>query len=224
MKEENENGKSVRVKDKKFYLYVVLACVSLFLAATIIVTSVALAARNRRQLNNTDSTNLAENSALTGGTSGDGQANTPEDDEPVATTPEGFISPVSTMNVANEYGFYHNKTLNMYYEHAGVDLAAEAGTEVFAVAAGTVECVYTSDVLLGTHIVIDHGDGVKTAYDFVDAKEGLKAGDTLARGELIGTVAAANGKEYKDGAHLHFEVLENEKAVDPAKYLTFEEK
>ena len=41
---------------------------------------------------------------------------------------------------------------------------------------------------------------------------------------VIATVAEANGKEYKDGAHLHFEIFENGKNVDPAKYLTLEEK
>ena len=40
----------------------------------------------------------------------------------------------------------------------------------------------------------------------------------------IGTVAAATGAEYKDGAHLHFEVLQEGSAVDPASFLTMEEK
>ena len=41
---------------------------------------------------------------------------------------------------------------------------------------------------------------------------------------MIATVAEANGDEYKDGAHLHFEILKNNKNVDPATYLTLEEK
>ena len=77
---------------------------------------------------------------------------------------------------------------------------------------------------MGTRIVIDHGDGVKTVYEFVEAKEGLKAGDKVERGDEIATVAAATGNEYKDGAHLHFEVLESGEAVDPSGYLTLEEK
>ena len=46
----------------------------------------------------------------------------------------------------------------------------------------------------------------------------------VKKGDVIATVAEANGKEYKDGPHLHFEVFENNATVDPAKYLTFEEK
>ena len=41
---------------------------------------------------------------------------------------------------------------------------------------------------------------------------------------MYATVAEANGNEYKAGAHLHFEVLENGEKVDPAKHLTLEEK
>jgi peptidase M23 len=106
----------------------------------------------------------------------------------------------------------------------GIDMSAEAGAEVFAARTGTIESIYTSDVLVGTQIIIDHGDGIKSVYEYVTAKEGLKAGDKVNKGDVIATVAEANGKEYKDGAHLHFEIFENGKNVDPAKYLTLEEK
>ena len=41
---------------------------------------------------------------------------------------------------------------------------------------------------------------------------------------VIATVAEANGNEYKDGAHLHFEITKDGTVVDPATYLTLEEK
>ena len=49
----------------------------------------------------------------------------------------------------------------------------------------------------------------------------------MEQGEVIGTVSAAAdamGNEFNEGAHLHFEVLENEKQIDPATYLDYEEK
>ena len=58
----------------------------------------------------------------------------------------------------------------------------------------------------------------------MEAAANLKAGDTVTRGQAIGTVAAATGAEYKDGAHLHFEVIEKGESVDPSSYLTLEEK
>ena len=182
----------------------------MLVCAAIIVTAVVLANRSRVSID------AGDNSG--------GQIETPDPDQPVIETPEEFISPVSVVSVLNEYGFYYNKTLGNYYEHMGVDFTAEVGSEVYAVASGTVESVYTSDVLVGTQITIDHGDGVKSVYQFVEAKEGLKAGDEVKQGDVIATVAEANGSEYKDGAHLHFEVFKDGANVDPAEYLTLEEK
>jgi len=98
------------------------------------------------------------------------------------------------------------------------------GTKVLAVEDGKVESVYTSDVLLGTEITIDHGNGVKSVYRFVTEAEGLKVGDTVKKGDVIATVAEASGNEYKQGAHLHFEIVKNNTSVDPSTYLTLEEK
>lgn len=211
MKEENGNGKSTSVKNKRLYMYVALGCVAVLLAAAIIITSVALANRSRNVIDArpNDSTQ---------------QGNASVDDKPVVEVPETFVSPLATVSVVNEYGFYYNKTLNKYYEHMGVDFTAEAGSEVYAVASGTIESIYTADVLIGTQIIIDHGNGMKSVYEYVTAKDGLKAGDKVNQGDVIATVAEANGSEYKDGAHLHFEVFENDKNVDPTKYLTLEEK
>ena len=214
MKEQNENEKShTSVRNKKLYMYVALGCAAVLLAAAVIITSVALA--NRKH---TDELNGGSSS------SGNEQGGNDGPDEPVITTPEEFGATLATVNVTNEYGFYYNQTLNNYYEHMGIDMSAEAGAEVFAARTGTIESIYTSDVLVGTQIIIDHGDGIKSVYEYVTAKEGLKAGDKVNKGDVIATVAEANGKEYKDGAHLHFEIFENGKNVDPAKYLTLEEK
>lgn len=205
---KEENGKA-GVRNKKFYMYVALGCAAVLMAAAIIITAVALANRDRASIN--------------AGTSDNEQIENP-DDNPVVETPEDFISPVSVVSVLNEYGFYYNKTLGNYYEHMGVDFTAEVGSEVYAVASGTIESIYTSDILIGTQITIDHGNGVKSVYQYVEAKEGLKAGDEVKQGDVIATVAEANGNEYKDGAHLHFEVFEDGANVDPAKYLTLDEK
>ena len=103
-------------------------------------------------------------------------------------------------------------------------LQAETGAEVSAVMSGIVESIYRDDILSGTEIVVDHGDGLKSVYRFVTVAENLKVGDEVAQGDVIATVAAATGDEYKDGAHLHFEVVKNGIAVDPTTYLTLEEK
>jgi len=225
MKERNVKRKIFN-KENRLYWYTALGSLAIVLSLVILVTSISLASEkaNEEAVNppaNEDSNNDAPSLGVPDDKD---QATTPPDEQPVVTTPEGFVMPVSSASVLHNFGFYYNQTLNTYYEHEGMDFSAEAGTQVFAVEDGTVESVYTSDVLSGTEIVVDHGDGVKTLYRFVTANDGLVAGASVKKGDLIATVAEANGSEYKDGAHLHFEVLKNGKNVDPVEYLTFEEK
>ncbi len=217
MKEGNQKSRAI---NKRTYLYIALGVAALLLALVVIVTSVALANRGNGQLKKPADVIVPDD----GTHDGNGDKLPDNGDKPVVSTPEEFLAPVAEVSAIHGYGFYHNQTLNNYYVHTGIDYAGEEGAEVYAAQSGTVEAVYTSDVLVGGRIVIDHGDGVKTVYEFVEAKEGLKAGDAVERGEVIATIAAATGNEYKDGAHLHFEVLENGKAIDPSKYYTAEEK
>lgn len=157
--------------------------------------------------------------------SGDQSSGNEDDDDDVNTgTTVSFVNPMSEMNVLNEQGFFYNSTLNCYYEHIGVDIAAEAGSEVYAVYGGTIESIYTDDILSGTQIVLVRDDGMKTVYNYVDPVEGVKAGDTVAQGQTIATVAEATGSEYKSGAHLHLEMYVGGELADPAEYLTFSEK
>ena len=135
-----------------------------------------------------------------------------------------MVSPLETVAILHEYGFYHNNTVNSYYLHEGVDFSAEEGTAVLAVESGTIESIYKGDLLSGTEIVVDHGDGLKSLYRFVTEAEGLAVGDTVEKGETIATVAEANGNEYKDGAHLHFEILKSGVTVNPNEYLDLDEK
>ena len=218
--EKEKKGKKARRKingENRFYLFTALGC-ALALVAIIVV---AVAVSGEGELGQ-----QAQNSG-TGvhkplpDTSEEGKN---DNNEQVVVTPEGMVFPLETVTVLNDHGFYHNATLNAYYEHTGVDFVAEIGAQVFAVDSGTVESIYKSDLLTGTEIVVNHGNGVKTLYRFVTEAEGLQVGDRVEKGEVIATVAEANGNEYKDGAHLHFEILKNDISVDPATYLTLEEK
>ena len=223
MKEQNEKKLS---KQKRLYWYSALGCVAVALAVVVIATSVSVSNQNNNdEVNNPPVVEQPDESLNQ--TPNDKPVEKPDDEpqnKPVDTKPEGFVLPVLNAEVSNEFGFFYNQTLNNYYEHEGYDFVAPVGEKVYAVEDGTVESVYTSDVLSGTEIVIDHGNGVKTVYRFVTASEGLNAGMTVEKGAEIATIAEANGNEYKDGAHLHFEVKKDGKIVDPALYLTFEEK
>ncbi len=181
MKDNNVREKRIKTKrmnkEKRFYLWTAVGSAAALIA---IVTVAVIASRNPSQEPNHNS----GNSIVTPPPSNNNSANTPDpdDNQQVAGTPEAMAMPVESVSLLNDYGFYHNTTLNCYYEHSGLDFAAEVGANVCAVAAGTVESVYKDDLLLGTQIVIDHGDGLKSVYRFVTEVEGLKAGDKVNKG------------------------------------------
>ena len=232
MQEQNEKEKKIRKKrisgEKRFYLLTALGCA----AALVAIVTVALVASVGENPSQGGNVGNSDNQAVippvdegnNGGNNGGNNQGGTGDGEQVVVKPEGMIMPLETAALIHDYGFYHNQTLNCYYEHTGLDFSAEAGTEVMAVAAGKIESIYKDDLLLGTEIVIDHGDGLKSVYRFVNEAEGLSVGDSVERGEVIATVADAIGNEYKDGAHLHFEITESGKIVDPTTHLTLEEK
>ena len=223
MKEQNGSEKKKGMsKERKFYLFTAIGCAVTLVA--IILVAVLIPSQN-----SVDDPTLNKPSSSVEQSVEDESGDTNDQDssgsnEPVVNTPEGMMMPVETVAILNDFGFYHNKTLNNYYEHKGVDFTAEVGTEVLVVDDGVVESIYRDDVLTGTEITVDHGDGVKTVYRFITVDEDLTVGASVKRGDVIGTVAEATGEEYKDGAHLHFEIKKDGKQVDPATYLTFEEK
>lgn len=137
-----------------------------------------------------------------------------------------FSLPVANSTVIKGYTsstVVFNKTLGVYTGHMGIDFAAEAGSVVVAVYDGTIESITTS-YLQGTTITINHGNGLKTIYNSVEAAEDLAEGQNVKKGDAIATVSDNNRQEYKDGAHLHFEVIENGKKIDPETYLLSAEK
>ena len=147
-----------------------------------------------------------------------------DDDSDDVSSSYEFIAPVAQVDVINDYTFYHNTTLDCYHFHTGLDMSGEVGTEVMACLDGTVESITVGDVLDGTKVTLSHANGVKTCYYFIDAAETLKVGDTVSRGDVIGTIAQPAGSEYKDGAHLHFEVYKDGAVADPNDYLDIAEK
>lgn len=147
-----------------------------------------------------------------------------EPSNPVST-PITFIMPVESASMIGEYSeqMVFNSTLKRYSAHLAVDFFAPEGTNVLAVYDGIVESV-TTEFLTGTTVVIDHGDGLKTVYNSLADGENVTVGQKVKTGDVIGEVSSSNRQEYGEGAHLHFQVTENGEIIDPARYLTFNEK
>ncbi len=132
----------------------------------------------------------------------------------------GFASPVPGEVVAafSDSELTYNAALGDWRTHNGVDLAAHVGDAVCAVRGGEVLSV-GEDVLLGTTITLNHGDGLMTVYGNLDPDVAVEQGDTVSAGEVIGAVGETAAGEHNEGAWLHFAVLRDGEMVDPAEYL-----
>jgi len=98
--------------------------------------------------------------------------------------------------------------------HSGLDIANKKGTPIYAPADGRVVSTRVNGGL-GKMIVLDHGFGYKTRYGHLDSYN-VKIGQKVKRGEMIGTMGSTG---YSTGPHLHYEVLKNNKAVNPYKFI-----
>jgi murein DD-endopeptidase MepM/ murein hydrolase activator NlpD len=98
--------------------------------------------------------------------------------------------------------------------HEGIDIAAGLGTPIRAAAAGTV--IHAGWLGgYGNLVVLDHGDGLATAYAHASAIL-VGVGQSVAQGETVSLVGSTGNST---GPHLHFEVRVNGTAVDPLLYL-----
>ncbi len=98
--------------------------------------------------------------------------------------------------------------------HSGLDIAAPEGTPVLAPAPGRI--VNTGDYFFnGNTIFIDHGQGLITMYCHLK-RTAVKAGDTVERGQEIGTVGMTG---RVTGPHLHWSVSLNNARIEPKLFL-----
>ncbi len=133
---------------------------------------------------------------------------------PASDTHEYWRYPLNTMLVTGFFGVYRNVLTT---PHKGIDLAAPKGTPVHAVASGIVieaGALAANDGRYGNAVIIEHG-ARRSLYAHLDSVT-VKRGERVEAGTLIGKVGETG---FATGPHLHFEVREQERLVDPATML-----
>lgn len=110
-----------------------------------------------------------------------------------------------------------SETTGTWQTHNGVDLACEAGTNVYAIDAGTVAEV-NNNPLWGYTVSIDHGNGVLTRYCGMDGSVEVRAGDAVQSGQKIGVTGTVPDIESALPPHLHLEVQKSGVYIDPVQY------
>jgi len=128
-----------------------------------------------------------------------------------------WLKPCSYTRVSSPYGWrdphpvYGDRRF-----HAGIDLAAPAGTPIYATRSGKVS-VATYSSSAGYYVNIDHGDGFMSRYLHM-TNYVVYPGQQVSAGQLIGYVGNTGASK---GAHLHFSLYKNGSTVNPADYIKF---
>lgn len=138
-----------------------------------------------------------------------------------ATEPHGaatgsgadLLSPIAG-RVSSTYGQRRDPFTGEPEFHAGLDLAAPAGTPVRAAADGTVDFSGRRGDA-GNLVEIAHADGTRTRYAHLDSMK-VQAGETVRAGQILGAVGSTG---RSTGPHLHFAVERSGQLVDPKPLL-----
>jgi murein DD-endopeptidase MepM/ murein hydrolase activator NlpD len=112
--------------------------------------------------------------------------------------------------VSSAYGWRSDPFSGALRYHQGVDFKAAYGQQVPAAADGRV--VESGEKgAYGLTVVVEHADGVRTRYAHLSSLA-VTSGDRVLQGQEIGRVGQSG---RATGPHLHFEVMQNGKRVDP---------
>jgi murein DD-endopeptidase MepM/ murein hydrolase activator NlpD len=221
--------------------------VAILLALTLIVTVIAFSASKhegtkptvttKRTLStlgtsaSTTATNGTSAPASTTGTSAPAADadKTPdgENDKPTAALTPEFICPLGG-TLVKDYSAdipVFSMTMEDYRVHCGIDISADADTEVLAAADGEITDVYY-DPMMGQTVEITHAGGFVTVYRNLRTKmpASVSKGASVSAGDTIGYVGDTALIEISDSPHLHFEMRKDGESINPLSHFELPEK
>ena len=123
-------------------------------------------------------------------------------------------TPINGARLSSGYGNRKHPVLGYNKLHRGVDFAAPIGTPIMAAGSGVVE--YSGrNGSYGNYIRIRHNSTYKTAYAHLSRiGKGISPGTRVSQGQVIGFVGNTG---RSTGPHLHYEILVNNRKVNPMK-------
>lgn len=125
-----------------------------------------------------------------------------------------WLVPCSYVYVSSPFGDRNQPTAGASTNHKGVDLAAPAGTPIYATRSGSVTVAKASSSA-GNYVTINHGDGYSSVYMHMTSYV-VSVGQSVTQGQLIGYVGSTG---ISTGPHLHFGIMLNGSYVNPALYV-----
>ena len=123
-------------------------------------------------------------------------------------------TPINGARLSSRYGNRRHPILGYTKMHRGIDFAAPKGTPIFAAGDGIVEKAGWNGSY-GRYIRIRHSGTYKTAYAHLSGiNKKIKIGKRISQGKIIGYVGSSG---RSTGPHLHYEVLLNNRQINPMR-------
>lgn len=103
--------------------------------------------------------------------------------------------------------------------HTGIDISdgtRPGTTPIYPFRPGTVVQVVHSNVSLGNHVVVDHGNGVTSVYAHMSSTS-VVVGQQVDHGTVLGYEGSTGAST---GTHLHLEIRVNGQAANPRTFIS----
>jgi len=123
----------------------------------------------------------------------------------VATTEPRFVAAVNTLGLSQGYRGFHR----------AIDLRARVGTPVVAIDDGKVVELVKGRFGYGHYVSVSHADGFGSLYAHLGRID-VSLGEMVKQGQKLGVVGMTG---WSTGAHLHLEIFENGKAINPVSVM-----
>jgi murein DD-endopeptidase MepM/ murein hydrolase activator NlpD len=132
-----------------------------------------------------------------------------------APSSSGWVKPLKSYTITSAFGMRKHPVLGYERMHEGVDMAAPAGTPIYAAKSGKVTTASYQSGGAGYYVSINHGDGFSSIYMHM-TRYIVSAGQYVNAGQVIGYVGSTG---ISTGNHLHFGIAYKGTYVNPMKYI-----
>ena len=123
-------------------------------------------------------------------------------------------TPMSGLRLTSRFGLRKHPILGYTRMHKGVDFAAPRGTPILAAGDGVVR-KRSYGKGYGRYVLLRHSDRLSTLYAHMRGfARGLRKGARVKQGQVIGYVGSSG---MSTGAHLHYEIHRDGRAVNPRR-------
>jgi len=132
-----------------------------------------------------------------------------------APSSSGWIKPLKSYTITSAFGMRKHPVLGYERMHNGVDMAAPAGTPIYAAKSGKVTTASYQAGGAGNYVSINHGDGFSSIYMHM-TRYIVSKGQYVQAGQVIGYVGSTG---ISTGNHLHVGIPYKGEYVNPMRYI-----